>query len=384
MNVPQLDKEARLLLQSSALEAAANSVLITDLAATILWVNPAFSALTGYSPEEVIGRNPRLLKSGQHNAEFYESLWSTLSSGQIWRGEFINRRKDGSLCVSEQTIAPVRTRGKEVTHYIGVMQDITRRKEAEEALRELNAELEERVGDRTRQIEEANKELEAFAYSVSHDLRAPLRHIRGFIELLSESVRQNLSGEDLHFFRQIDDSAKAMGGLIDKLLDFSRMSRVELHREALRLESLVEAAIRQLEPETNGRRIIWNKRPLPTVHADPALLGFVFNNLLSNAVKYSRPRNPATIDIGCASDSAAETVIYVCDNGVGFDMKFADKLFGVFQRLHGPEQFEGTGIGLANVRRIIARHGGRTWAESKLDAGATFYFSLPKNQSSPG
>src|SRR6516164_3988582 len=174
MKVPQLDKEARLLLQSSALEAAANSVMITDRAGTILWVNPAFSRLTGYGPEEVIGRNPRILKSEQHSAEFYDSLWSTLSSGKIWRGEFVNRRKDGSLCVSEQTITPVRAKGKAITHFIGVMHDVTKRKEAEDAVRQLNTELEQRVSERTSQLEAANRELEAFAYSVSHDLRAPL------------------------------------------------------------------------------------------------------------------------------------------------------------------------------------------------------------------
>jgi len=380
MKVPQLDKEARLLLQSSALEAAANGVLITNRAGTILWVNPAFSRLTGYRPQEVIGRNPRILKSGQHSPEFYKSLWGTLSAGQTWRGEFVNRRKDGSLCLSEQTITPVRANGKDVTHFIGVMQDITKRKEAEEAVRQLNSELEQRVTERTSQLEGANRELEAFAYSVSHDLRAPLRHIRGFVELLSESARQSLSGEALDFFHQIDDSAKHMTRLIDTLLDFSRMAGVELRRESLQLEPLVDAAIRQLKPETSGRKITWKKSPLPKVQADPTLLAYVFNNLLSNAVKYTRPRNPAKIEIGCSADTPTECVIYVRDNGVGFDMKFADKLFGVFQRLHGVDEFEGIGIGLANVRRIIARHGGRTWAEAKPDAGALFYFSLPKAQ----
>jgi PAS domain S-box-containing protein len=379
MKVPQLDKEARLLLQSSALEAAANSVMITDRAGTILWVNPAFSSLTGYRPEEVIGRNPRILKSDQHSADFYDSLWSTLASGKTWRGEFVNRRKDGSLCVSEETITPVRTKGKAITHFIGVMHDVTKRKEAEDTVRQLNAELEQRVSERTGQLEAANRELEAFAYSVSHDLRAPLRHIRGFVELLSESAHKSLSGESLQFFHQIDESAKHMTRLIDTLLDFSRMASVALRRETLRLEPLVDAAIRQLKSETSGRKIVWKRSPLPKVQADPTLLEYVLNNLLSNAVKYTRPRNPAKIEIGCSADTPTESVIYIRDNGVGFDMKFADKLFGVFQRLHGLDEFEGIGIGLANVRRIIARHGGRTWADAKPDAGATFYFSLPKD-----
>jgi two-component system, sensor histidine kinase and response regulator len=244
-------------------------------------------------------------------------------------------------------------------------------------LRLENAELERCVRERTAELESANKELEAFSYSVSHDLRAPLRHIDGFATLLADSAQSALSEEGRHYLSLINKSSSQMSRLIDDLLDFSRLGRAEMRRTHVNLQELLEKVVEELQPETVGRNIVWKKGPLPMVQADPSLLRQVLINLLFNAVKYSRPRDPAEIEIGCRSE-AKETVIFVRDNGVGFDMRYAEKLFGVFQRLHSKEEFEGTGVGLANVRRIIARHGGRTWAEAKVDEGATFYFSLPR------
>jgi PAS domain S-box-containing protein len=380
LKAPGDDLSARLLLQSTALAAAGNGVMITDRSGAILWVNPAFTSLTGYTPEEVLGANPRVLKSGRQDAAFYQEFWRTILAGRIWRGEFVNRRKDGHIYINEGTITPVRLDGGEITHFVSVMQDVTARRQADAEIRSLTEELEERVRQRTAELEAANKELEAFAYSVSHDLRAPLRHINGFLDLFRKTALPALSGEERHYLEQVVSSARHMDRLIDNLLLFSRMAQATLQPVLVDLNQLVPEAIAQLEPETRGRAIQWKLADLPLVHADATMLRQAFFNLLSNAIKYTAPRKPAEIEIAASFDDHKEIVIFVRDNGVGFDMRFADKLFGIFQRLHSSDQFAGTGIGLANVRRIILRHGGRTWAEGKTDGGATFYFSLPKSE----
>jgi len=257
-----------------------------------------------------------------------------------------------------------------------LQQEVAERARAEAEVRRLNAELDQRVRQRTAELEHINEELEAFSYSVSHDLRAPLRHASGFATLLHKRIADKLDDTAAHYLRQISDACTRMGKLIDDLLDFSRTSRAELRQAPLDLDTLVRETVRDLDVETQGRRIEWKIDPLPTVCADAALLRQVFANLLGNAVKYTRTRETAEIAIGSESRDGA-TVLFVRDNGVGFDMRHASKLFGVFQRLHSSDQFEGTGIGLANVRRIVSRHGGRVWAESAPDRGATFFVSLP-------
>ncbi len=242
----------------------------------------------------------------------------------------------------------------------------------------LNRELEQRVVERTAQLEAANQELEAFSYSVSHDLRAPLRHVDGFAGLLLKSDGQLVSERGRVYLAQITTSAKQMGNLIDDLLVFSQMGRAEMRHGAVDLHQLAQETIRDLTAQNPARNITWQLAPLPTVRGDRAMLRQVFVNLFANAVKYSGPRDPAIITINAAPDPATgELVVSVRDNGVGFEMAYAHKLFGVFQRLHRAEEFEGTGIGLANIRRIISRHGGRTWAEGEPGVGAVFYFSLP-------
>jgi two-component system, sensor histidine kinase and response regulator len=247
-------------------------------------------------------------------------------------------------------------------------------------LRLENTVLAQRVEERTAQLEAANKELEAFSYSVSHDLRAPLRHIGGFAQLLAQS-EPAFSEQGKRYLDLINNAAGQMDQLIGDLLDFSRNSRIEMQQTKVDLQNLVETLLQDLLPEMEGRKINWTKNPLPPVQGDPSLLRQVFSNLILNAVKYSRTREVAEIEIGCSGQTENEITIFVRDNGVGFDMKYAAKLFGVFQRLHGADEFEGTGIGLANVRRIVARHGGRTWAEAKINEGATFFFTLKPYES---
>ena len=254
-------------------------------------------------------------------------------------------------------------------------------RDAQKKIQAINASLEQRVLARTAELAAANKELEAFSYSVSHDLRAPLRHIDGFLGLLGKSAAATLDDKSRHYMDTISDAAKQMGMLIDDLLAFSRMGRQEMAAADVDLNALALEVIREFEPETKGRAIDWRIAKLPVVVGDRAMLRIVLVNLISNALKYSQPRAHAEIEIGCLPDQAAAISVFVRDNGVGFDMKYANKLFGVFQRLHGADEFEGTGIGLANVHRIISRHGGRTWAEGRVDGGATFFFSLPHAES---
>jgi signal transduction histidine kinase len=263
-------------------------------------------------------------------------------------------------------------------------------------------ELEARVQQRTAKLEEAgrllservqelkdsreelmavNRELEAFSYSVSHDLRAPLRHVSGFAALLMDSAAPSLDANATRLLKTIVDAAGRMGRLIDDLLGFSRIGRTPLSRTSIDLDRLLQEARDEIAADHQNGAIVWHVGGLPAVSGDPALLRLVLVNLLSNAAKYSASRSPAEIEVGTVPTDADETVLFVRDNGVGFDMQYGHKLFGVFQRLHSADEFEGTGIGLANVKRIVHRHGGRVWAESAVDHGATFYVALPRESS---
>jgi len=253
--------------------------------------------------------------------------------------------------------------------------EVEQRKRREDEIRTLNKELVMRATE----LETSNNELESFAYSVSHDLRAPLRHVVGYSELLQKQASSLLDEKSRRYTRTILESAKRMGNLIDDLLAFSRIGRAETKNTLVSLDQLVKEVVAEIRLDTGGRDIVWKIHPLPVCYGDRSMLRLVIGNLLSNAVKFTRMRARAEIEIGCA-DGEDEVEVFVRDNGAGFDMQYVDKLFGVFQRLHLPEEFEGTGIGLATVRRIIHRHGGEVRAEAAVDQGATLYFSLPKVQ----
>jgi light-regulated signal transduction histidine kinase (bacteriophytochrome) len=248
------------------------------------------------------------------------------------------------------------------------------RRRVEQDLAKANAAL----AKRTMELEASNKELEAFAYSTSHDLRAPLRHVAGYAELLQKHAGAVLDEKSRRYVAMLLEAAKRMGTLIDDLLAFSRIGRVETHNTFVPLEPLVRDVIAEVEREADEREIAWKVGALPSVHGDRAMLRLALVNLVSNAVKFTRTRERAEIEIGSAAGGPDEVVVFIRDNGIGFDMKYVDKLFGVFQRLHLQEAFEGTGIGLATVQRILARHGGRVWAEGVVDGGATFYIAAPK------
>jgi light-regulated signal transduction histidine kinase (bacteriophytochrome) len=281
----------------------------------------------------------------------------------------------------EQALAPyeIALRGYRETNRVleSARADLERRVEQRtEDIRQLNAELERRVAERTAQLDGANRELEAFSYSVAHDLRAPLRHIDGFATMLKKRADAMLDETGRRYLDTIGESAKRLGTLIDELLVFSRMSRAPLNRARVDMNALVDEVVAGLAPSLTGRNVRWVRSPLPDVQGDGPMLRQVFVNLVANAVKFTGKRAEAVIEIR-AERTGPDAVFTVADNGVGFDMAYADKLFGVFQRLHTQQDFEGTGIGLANVARIVARHGGRVWAEAELDRGARFHVSLP-------
>jgi light-regulated signal transduction histidine kinase (bacteriophytochrome) len=256
--------------------------------------------------------------------------------------------------------------------------EVTQRKLNEQKIEQLNLQLNQRVQELT----EINNELEAFSYSISHDLRAPLRHIGGFVEMLRGDLGPALKENSRRHLDVISAAAKQMEQLIEDLLAFSRMSRTEIRRTQVNTDELVREVLRDLEPETRNRAIVWEIAPLPEVFADRSLLKQVWLNLLSNAIKYTRLRKRAEIHIRSVTGQR-EVEFVVQDNGAGFDMEYKGKLFGVFQRLHLAEEFEGTGIGLANVRRIVSRHGGKTWGEGQVNAGATFHFTIPRSSELP-
>jgi light-regulated signal transduction histidine kinase (bacteriophytochrome) len=284
-----------------------------------------------------------------------------------WEGELGKTKADGTKVVVSSRWSLRRDEHGRPAAILATNNDITERKRRDEKIQQLN-----------RELEANNKELEAFAYSTSHDLRAPLRHVAAYSELLQKHATSVLDEKGRRYIALLLESAKKMGDLIDDLLAFSRIGRAETRNALVSLDQLVREAVSEVERGNEKRKIVWRIGALPDVHGDRAMLRLALVNLVSNAVKFTSTRAQAEIEIGCADGKPGEVVVFVRDNGVGFDMKYVHKLFGVFQRLHRSEAFEGTGIGLATVQRIVARHGGRVWAEGVVDGGATFYFSALK------
>jgi PAS domain S-box-containing protein len=508
------EERARL---SAAVEQAGDSIMITDTDGRIVYVNPAWERLAGYSRAETIGKVPLLLNSGQHDAEFFEAIRATITRGELWSGHVVNRRKDGSLYEVEALISPVRDPSGHVINYVELSRDVTHECEMKEALRasearfrgllesapdamlvvdrndhiiafanaqaeslfgytrdellgqtieilvperfrehhvalrraysadpqpramgsrsdvrgrrkdgsefladimlgplemnqelavlaivrditaqvhaqedlaRLTAELEQRVHERTLQLEAANQELEAFSYSVSHDLRAPLRAIDGFTRALLEDYSERIDEQGQHYLRRVASGTERMGLLINDLLQLARVSRSEMSRSSVDLTALAHSLAGELSQAHPDRRVQWVIADGLTVEGDPRLLRLGLENLLGNAWKYTSKTADARIEVGSMSSAECElpnadslfpttqSVFFVRDNGAGFDMAYADKLFGAFQRLHSSTEFEGTGVGLATVKRIVARHGGRIWATAAVNHGATFYFTL--------
>ena len=347
----------------------------TDTQGKVTEASPRWQEYTGQTTEEIQeGGWAKVLHPD--DVEHVARAWSrAIEQKTFFVVEYRIRGRDGTYRHFEARGAPVLNPDGSVREWVEACTDITERKRAEEEVRRLNEQLEQRVAERTVQLQASNQELEAFTYSVSHDLRAPLRHIDGFSKLLSEEHAAALPPEAKEYVSTIRESVLQMGMLIDDLLHLARVGRAPLRVQVTGLNSLVEEVIEDLKRATPSRVIEWRVQTLPFVECDPALMKQAFANLISNAVKFTRLRKPAVIEVG-ATDQDGRPVVFVRDNGVGFSMKYADKLFGVFQRLHRSEDFEGTGVGLATVQRIIHKHGGRVWAESELDKGATFYFTL--------
>ncbi|MDB6130798.1 MAG: domain S-box-containing protein [Verrucomicrobiales bacterium] len=358
------------LKEVSQLKAALDEcaiVAITDPQGKISYVNDKFCAISKYTRAELLGQDHRIINSGYHPKEFIHDLWKTITHGRVWHGEIKNKAKDGTFYWVDTTIVPFLNEDGKPYQYLAIRADITERKR-----------IEQRDIEHTAQLETANRDLEAFSYSVSHDLRAPLRGVDNFVRMLQEDCADRLDAEGNRMLNVVSSEAKRMGRLIDHLMSFSRLGRQQLESAVVDMNLLARAAFESVATSAShsGTAARFELNPLPPAHGDHSLLRQVFDNLIGNAVKYSARQPAPVVEVG-GWNRDGELTYYVKDNGVGFDEKYRHKLFRIFQRLHSEEEFEGTGVGLAIVQRVIHRHGGKVLAESKLGQGATFYFTLP-------
>lgn len=363
-----------------AVESAPNAMVMIDAAGTIVLVNHQTEKLFGYSRHELLQQPVEMIVPQRFRArhpEYRDGFFRNPEVRAMGVGrDLYGQRKDGTEFPVEIGLNPLQT--EEGSFVLSAIVDITERRRVEDRVRKFNEELERRVAERTEQLQTANKELEAFSYSISHDLRAPLRAIDGFSRILLAEHSAGLSPEGLEYLQDVRTNSRKMGQLVDDLLSFSRLGRQSINKYLVSTTAIVQQCWKELEPSRTGRAVELAMSSLPDCQADAALLKQVFLNLLSNAIKYTGGREQALIEVGCTSSSkSASQEFFIKDNGVGFDMRYAGKLFGVFQRLHRAEEYEGTGVGLAIVQRIIHRHGGRVWVQAEPGKGATFFFSLP-------
>jgi len=403
--------EQLIRLLTVALESAANSIVITDRKGIIQWVNAAFERLTGYSPAEAIGQTPRLLKSGQHPPEFFKAMWEAITTGQVWQGELVNKRKDGSLYHEEMTVTPVRDNPGEITHFIAIKQDVTERKRAEQALRQArddlvraNADLERKVDRRTAQLVEANANLQTFTHNAAHDLRSPLRAIHTFSSLAVEDFGEKLGTEGRSLLKRVIGSADQMQRLLNDLLEYSKMSEAELKLGPMNLRSAVSEALALLDQDIRGRNaVITVTEPLPNVIGHLTTVVVLINNLVSNALKFmpsevqpqiriwAETRDLQRGSVEASEREAAQPAdaqapvlngsvvrLWVEDNGIGISQEHLQKIFRPFERLHSKHTYPGTGLGLAIVRKGAERIGGRVGVESEPGKGSRFWVEFTK------
>jgi PAS domain S-box-containing protein len=357
----------------SLIESNIDALMTTDPRGIITDVNKQTEVLTGCTRDELIGAPFHSCFTDPVRAD--AAIRQVLADGKVTNYELTARALDGTLTVVSYNATTFQSRNRTLQGVFASARDMTDVKRFEATL-EQNEIQRGRDAVHAQELAVVNQELEAFGYSVSHDLRAPMRHIHGYVEMLRGVTHGVLSDKATRYLQVITDASVEMGELIDDLLSFSRIGGAEMMSTPIATGDLLHDVIAGFEMETRDRSITWRIGELPRVTGDAALVKQVLANLVDNALKYSRTRERAMIEIGCAGEEAGRAVLFVRDNGVGFDMQYVHKLFGVFQRLHRVEEFEGTGIGLATVRRIVGRHGGRVWAESILNDGATFYFTL--------
>jgi PAS domain S-box-containing protein len=372
----------QLLLLQTAVSHLNDVVMITEVGSgedselKIVFVNEAFERQTGYSTEEALGKPLRTFYDFNTRRIEIDRLYVAAETRESTCTELIKNNKHGDAYWVEVETIPITNAQGKLTHYVAIERDISERKQAVENILQLNTDLEGRVQRRTQQLEAANRELETFSYSVSHDLRSPLNTINGFSQLLHKSNERNLDAKGVHYLSRIRSGTQQMGKMIDGLLSLAKLSQEPLNRSSVDLSLMarqLEHTCRMREPERQAEVMVQDGLE---VQADALLLSVAMQNLFENAWKYSAKKDISRISITSELQADGQVAYVVQDNGAGFDMAHADKLFGMFERLHLPADFEGTGLGLTNVKRIIERHGGSIWARGTPDVGAAFYFTL--------